>query len=84
MHSRSSKPAKKNLIIDVDSGEAPDPVSPRARELREQERIARMERALETHQQENQTSFRERHALKVMGTIMAAMFALVLVAQVGC
>lgn len=30
------------------------------------------------------TTFRERHALKVLGTIMVAMFALVIVAQVAC
>ncbi len=29
-------------------------------------------------------TFRERHALKVMGAIGAVMFALVIVAQVGC
>jgi hypothetical protein len=29
-------------------------------------------------------SFRERHALKVMGVVMIAMFAAVIVAQVGC
>jgi hypothetical protein len=29
-------------------------------------------------------TFRERHALKVMGAIMAAMFALVIIAQVAC
>jgi hypothetical protein len=29
-------------------------------------------------------TFRERHALKVMGVIMAAMFALVIIAQVAC
>ncbi len=29
-------------------------------------------------------SFRERHALKVLGSIMVAMFALVIVAQVAC
>ena len=29
-------------------------------------------------------SFRERHALKVMAVVMAAMFATVIVAQVGC
>ena len=29
-------------------------------------------------------TFRERHALKVMGGIMAAMFATVIIAQVGC
>ncbi len=29
-------------------------------------------------------TFRERHALKVLGAIMAAMFALVITVQVGC
>lgn len=29
-------------------------------------------------------SFRERHALKVMGVVMLAMFATVIIAQVGC
>jgi hypothetical protein len=29
-------------------------------------------------------TFRERHALKVLGVVMAAMFATVIVAQVGC
>jgi hypothetical protein len=29
-------------------------------------------------------TFRERHALKVMGAIMATMFALVVIAQVAC
>jgi hypothetical protein len=29
-------------------------------------------------------SWRERHALKIMGVIMGAMFATVIVAQVGC
>jgi hypothetical protein len=29
-------------------------------------------------------SFRERHALKVMGAVMVAMFATVIIAQVGC
>jgi hypothetical protein len=29
-------------------------------------------------------TFRERHALKVMGGIMVAMFATVLIAQMGC
>ena len=29
-------------------------------------------------------SWRERHALKIMGVVMAAMFAVVIVAQVGC
>jgi len=29
-------------------------------------------------------SWRERHALKILGSIMAAMFAAVIVAQVGC
>jgi hypothetical protein len=29
-------------------------------------------------------SFRDRHALKVMGVVMAAMFATVIIAQVGC
>jgi hypothetical protein len=29
-------------------------------------------------------TFRERHALKVMGAVMAAMMATVIIAQVGC
>ncbi len=29
-------------------------------------------------------SWRERHALKLMGVVMAVMFAAVIVAQVGC
>ncbi len=29
-------------------------------------------------------SWRERHALKIMGVVMCAMFAAVIVAQVGC
>ena len=29
-------------------------------------------------------SWRERHALKLLGGVMAAMFAAVIVAQVGC
>ena len=29
-------------------------------------------------------SWRERHALKIMGVVMGAMFAAVIVAQVGC
>ena len=29
-------------------------------------------------------SWRERHALKILGAVMAAMFAAVIVAQVGC
>jgi hypothetical protein len=29
-------------------------------------------------------SWRERHALKIMGVVMVAMFAAVIVAQVGC
>jgi hypothetical protein len=30
------------------------------------------------------TTWRERHALKVLGAIMASMFALVVIAQVAC
>jgi hypothetical protein len=30
------------------------------------------------------TTFRERHGLKVLGTIMAVLFALVVAVQVGC
>jgi len=29
-------------------------------------------------------SFRERHALKILGVIMVTMFTIVIVAQVGC
>jgi hypothetical protein len=29
-------------------------------------------------------TWRERHALKIMGAVMAAMFATVIIAQVGC
>ncbi len=29
-------------------------------------------------------TFRERHALKVMGVVMAVMFATVIIAQMGC
>jgi len=29
-------------------------------------------------------TFRERHALKILGVVMAAMFATVIAAQVGC
>lgn len=29
-------------------------------------------------------SWRERHALKILGAVMGAMFAAVIVAQVGC
>ena len=38
----------------------------------------------ETGRHERPKTFRERHALKVMGAIMAAMFALVIIAQVAC
>ncbi len=39
----------------------------------------------ETTQERPQPStFRDRHALKVLGAIMAAMFALVIAVQVGC
>lgn len=33
---------------------------------------------------ERPKTFRERHALKVLGVIMASMFALVVIAQVAC
>ena len=38
----------------------------------------------ETGRHERPRTFREKHALKVMGAIMAAMFALVVAAQVAC
>ena len=38
----------------------------------------------ETGRHERPKTFREKHALKVMGVIMAAMFALVIIAQVAC
>jgi len=31
-----------------------------------------------------QQTWRERHALKLLGAVMAAMFATVIIAQVGC
>jgi 4-hydroxybenzoate polyprenyltransferase len=38
----------------------------------------------ETGRHERPKTFREKHALKVMGVIMAAMFALVVAVQVAC
>jgi hypothetical protein len=38
----------------------------------------------ETERHERPKTFREKHALKVMGVIMAAMFALVVAVQVAC
>lgn len=38
----------------------------------------------DTGEHRRPTSFRERHALKVMGIIMGAMLALVIAVQVGC
>jgi hypothetical protein len=40
--------------------------------------------ASETHRRLPSQSFRARHALKLMGVVMVAMFATVIVAQVGC
>lgn len=37
-----------------------------------------------TQQQPAPISWRERHALKLLGAIMAGMFALVIAVQVGC
>lgn len=66
----------------------------RARVQRELERQAREVRTRvardapdvrDTHHARTRpASFRERHALKVMGAIMSVMFVLVLVAQAGC
>ena len=38
----------------------------------------------DTLQRRRPQTWRERHALKVLGAIMVAMFALVIVVQVGC
>ena len=38
----------------------------------------------DTGRHERPRTFREKHALKVMGVIMAAMFALVVAVQVAC
>lgn len=61
------------------------------RELERQAREARTRVARDAtdvrdsdHARSRPDSFRERHALKVMGAIMSVMFVLVLVAQVGC
>jgi hypothetical protein len=37
-----------------------------------------------TGRHERPTTWRERHALKLLGAIMAAMFALVIIVQVAC
>ena len=37
-----------------------------------------------TGRHDRPTTWRERHALKVLGAIMAAMLALVIAVQVGC
>src|SRR4051794_37330348 len=83
-------------IIDIEPTEAPDAAGAnrRARVQRELERQAREVRTREAreatdvrdtvHAAARPPSFRERHALKVMGGIMSVMFILVLVAQVGC
>lgn len=34
--------------------------------------------------QRRPATWRERHALKLLGVVMAAMFALVIIVQVGC
>jgi hypothetical protein len=40
--------------------------------------------ASNTQPRSNPQSWRERHALKVLGAVMAAMFATVIIAQVAC
>lgn len=43
------------------------------------------ERDLEiTERRMRPTTWRERHALKLLGVVMAAMFALVIIVQVAC
>ena len=38
----------------------------------------------DTHPPPRGQTWRERHALKIMGVVMAAMFATVIIAQVSC
>lgn len=40
--------------------------------------------ASNTQPRMNRQSWRERHALKLLGAVMAAMFATVIIAQVAC
>ena len=40
--------------------------------------------ASDTHPRLRPQTFRDRHALKVMGVVMGGMFAAVIIAQVGC
>ena len=69
MRSRQPSDSYRSRIIDVDVNE------PRAPEVSD---------ASDTQPRLRPETFRDRHALKVMGVVMAAMFATVIIAQVGC
>lgn len=84
---RFKHPTSHARIIDIDTEEAPA-VRPREqRQLEREVRAARAVQALEDHTTDPEVGamgFRERHGLKLLGAVMTAMFALVVITQVGC
>ena len=70
MRSRQPSDSHRSRIIDVDANE------PAAG--------AEVSDASDTNPRLRPETFRDRHALKVMGVVMAGMFATVIIAQVGC
>ena len=79
---RSRQPASdsyRSRIIDVDVNEPRGadggPEAPNASDASD---------ASDTNPRLRPQSFRDRHALKVMGVLMVGMFATVIIAQVGC